>query len=383
MKGLELNQIKDKIEEFFPLKPFILSFSFLLLTLIVFVSLQSTFNGNDDESIKLTGKIIAEIKVTEDIKIEEPSDTTANTVIPAENTQTQVTPEDIPNISSQDNSKELSLEDSIAGLSESSTLGPLPIIRKSDGLSSFKAYQVPFTVKTTTKGVISLVAIDFGLSDILSKSMIETLPLMVTFATSPYAHNLQEKVSAARQKGYEVWMGIPMQGNNVNVGPNSILAGLNNKENTFRLNTHLGKATGYAGIAINAQTKFPDESPELQALTNSISSRGLGIAQLESHDTIIGISAAKANAPFVKSNMWIDKELTKEAILKSLAEIEKIALEHGTAVAAFTPSIFTATVIEEWQRSLDTKNIQLAPLTYSTKMNMLKPESAIKKDEPK
>lgn len=372
------HKIKDKVEEFFPLKPFLLSFSLLLLTLICFIGIQTILNGDNQTDIKLTGKIIAEIKVEENKEEIVPS------IIQPNDIPEQSEPESVPNLNDQPVSEkvEIEIEESIAGLSEETPLGSLPIIRAADGLTSFKAYQVPFTVKSTTKGVISLVMTDFGLSASLSQSMIETLPTMVTFIASPYANDLQPTVLSARSKNFEIWMDIPMEGSDIDIAPNSILAGLNNKENLFRLNTHLSKAKGYAGIVINAEAKFPDGSSELQTLTNSISARGLGIAQLNPSDKVIGPSALKANAPFVQSKIWIDETLSKESLLKSLENAEKLSLEHGVIVAAFRPSAFTASIIQGWQKSLESKNIQLAPLSYSAKMNFSAPSSTVKKDVP-
>jgi polysaccharide deacetylase 2 family uncharacterized protein YibQ len=330
--------------------------------------------------MNLAGKIIAEIKV-EDVKVEEEklADTKPEEV-KKEIVASAILPDDVPDQVVPDAN---TIEDSIAGLSEVTSFGPLPIIRKSDGLTSFKAYQTPFTAKATTKGVISLVMVDFGLSEKLSNSMLQTLPPSVTFVASPYAYNLLSSVLAARSKTFEIWLGVPMQGNNTNVPPNTILMGLNNNENTTRLNGHLGKTKGYVGIVIDAQSKFPPESPELQAITDSISARGLGIAQVDPNDKIIGPSAVKANAPFVQSKIWIDEIVSKEAILKSLAQVEKMSLENGTAVAAFNPSLFTANVIQEWQKSLESKNIELAPLSYSAKMNLSVPASTVKTDAAK
>ena len=394
MKSKALNKVKNKVEEFFPLKTFILSFAFLLLALLSYIGIHQAFFKKADESMKLSGKIMAEIQIEDSNlepvieppapepvveKIEAPTEETPeiNPDAPLE----VVDPEAIPNPRDQMASETIALEDSIPGLSEETPFGSLPIVRSSDGLKSFDAYKTPFIAKATTKGVISLVMVDFGLSDTSSKLMIESLPISVTLIASPYAENLQSKISAARGKSFEIWMNIPMQGDSVNMGQNTILSGLNSKENLFRLNTHLGKATGYAGITIDALSKFPEASQDLQRLMDSISTRGLGIAQLEPDDKMIGLSAVIASAPFIQSTLWIDNMLTKQNVLNELSRIEKISLENGIAVAAFRPSPLTTSIIQDWQKSLESKNIQLAPLSYSAKMNLSAPAATVKKDE--
>ncbi len=308
-------------------------------------------------------------------------------------------PEPSPEASQETEPEDITIEDSIAGLSEETPFGSLPIIRSSDKLTSFDAYKAPFGLKSTTKGIISLVMVDYGLSEKLSTQAVNILPDDTTFVLSPYAHNLQSKISVARSKGMEIWMGLPMEGSSIsttamNIGPHAILSGLQSKENIKRLNTHLGKATGYTGVAITITPAFADGSADLQALITSIATRGLGISQLEpippsAPPSVISTAAAMANAPFIQGNIWLDTNTLKDTILKSLMMAEQISLDKGVAIASFHPSALMFSVISEWQKSLETKNIQLAPLTYATKMNAMaqpspqEPQPATEKHDEK
>ncbi len=301
MAGQILHKVKNRMEEFFPLRSFILSFASLMLLLFCYIGIHQAFFGKDDENIGLTGKVMAEIQI-EDIKPEpaiEPPKPVEEKVEPPKVETPEIDPEApleestatptethedkppqqdplpnkpeeiIPAIQETAPPETVALEDSIAGLSEKTPLGFLPIVRKSDGLKSFEAYKTPFVAKPTSKAVISLVMVDFGLSDTLSKLMIDSLPPNISLVASPYSTNIQAKISEARAKAFEIWLNLPMENHNFNIGQNAILSGLNSRENMLRLNTHLSKATGYAGIAIDAQSQFPENSPELQNLTKS------------------------------------------------------------------------------------------------------------------
>lgn len=389
MAGFSVAKIKDTVDGIFPLKTFCLSLALLLLLLIGTTGIYQLFIAEPVGPVAPTGKTIAILEMPRHIEdqpiqtiVEEPQApvSTESPSKPAgDETLEPPSPEDAHHSTIEDipQTTEIVIEDSIAGLSETTPLGPLPIIRESDGLRSFEAYKAPFKLKPDSKSVISLVMVDYGLSDRLAKNAVESLPAATTFVASPYSDNLQAKISGARSKGMEVWMGIPMQGTRnstiINMGPHALLSGLNTKENIMRLNTHLGRATGYAGIAFDVHPTFSQGSPELQAIINALSTRGLGVAQMEQEDTLIDMAAAHINAPYVNGDIWIDEILTKDAIATALAQAEKISLSGGHAVAVFHPSLLVNTVIAEWKKSLPETHIQLAPLTYTTNISRTSP----------
>lgn len=382
-----MGKIKDTVDGVFPLKTFCLSLALLVIALLLTVGIHQAFFAKPVEHSTLTGKTMAMLEIATKIE-DQPIQTIVEDPKPVEPTMEEppkpavdetletpspedahhATPVDVPKVTEPEPT-EMAIEDSIAGLSEETPFGYLPVVRDSDGLRSFDAYKTPFKLKADTKGVISLVMVDYGLSDKLARDAIAKLPAATTFVASPYADNLQAKVTGARSHGMEVWMGIPMQGTEnsapTNMGPNAILTGLNTKENLMRLNTHLGRATGYAGVAFAVKPTYAEDAPELKSLINTLSTRGLGVAQLDPTDKLIGHSAEQTNAPYVGGNIWIDTVLTKSAILAALAEAEKKSLAGGNAVVAFHPSMLTHSVIAEWQTSLTGQHIQLAPLTYA------------------
>lgn len=369
----------------FPLKTFFITLAALLLTLVIGIGIFQYFIAPPAQDTQLSGKIIAvaEMRKTiidEPIKtIHEPTpDEAAKDHSEEDNHSSNeahpLNPSDIPTPSEKATNEDttdapLEIEEAIEGLFEETTFGPLPIIRQSDGLKSFDAYKAPFKLAPTTKGVISLVLLDYGLSTKLSKAAFEILPAYSNFIASPYSENLQAKITAARTKRIEIWLGMPMEGHHntlkESLGPDTILAGLAPKENVNRANKHLGRATGYVGVAFNATPPFPDGSPDLQTLMNGLSSKGLGIAQMDTKDHLIDSAAAQASAPFVGADILIDAEPNKTDIIAALSTAEKMALEDGSAVAVFNPNILTFSLIAEWQKSLGAKNIQLAPLSYS------------------
>lgn len=435
--GLSVEKVKKFVDGFFPLKTFCLFLALFLFLFLGTIGVYQLIFKPPAPDLTLTGKTIGTMETTHKVddqpietapeektedppkeipKAEEHADTAETPAEPAHETKHadashEATHEDAGHETPETEAKHdapatdekpsvTAVEDSIAGLTEQSPSGYLPVTRP-DGMKSFEAYKAPFKLNANTKGVISLVMVDYGLSDNLSKAAVLNLPAATTFVASPYSSNLQAKISGARARGMEVWMALPIQGTDnsapTNMGPNTILSGLNSKENMNRLNAHMGRATGYVGMAIDVTPSFDKTSPELRSVINNLSARGLGVTQLVPNDNFISMIAAQTNTPYINGDLWIDTVLAKDDILAALANAEKTALANGHAVASFNPSLLVNTTIADWQKSLAAKNIQLAPLTYSAHMAIdtptktaavaeEKPAEAVapeKKEEPK
>lgn len=386
-------KIRENIDHVFPLRLFALTLAALLVLLVVTLLVLFGLYGHAEPVAHPTGKVMATVTIEEEAP---PEDITLaeKPPVPTSDVPTEATHEtpsheaqpDTPHGTALETSPppapQDSIEDSLAGLSEETDFGWLPITRHSDGMTSFSAYKAPFTLNADTKAVISLVMVDFGVSEKLSKEALDTLPSGTTYIASPYATNLQSKISIARSKGNEIWMHLPMQAAapfaSNDSGPYTLLAGLNDIQNTKRMNITLGKATGYAGVAVTVDPAYPDGSTDLQPLIKNIAERGLGLAQLAPTDDTLRMAAHQVAAPFIQSTRWIDSEQTKDALLAALQSAATDAQNKGFSVVAFRPSPLTFRVIHDWQKSLAAIHVQLAPLTYAEKQSrMEKPVESV------
>jgi len=395
-----LKKIQGKLEGYFPFKPFLTFFAALILAFVVYLFIQNAMFATGEHK-PLTGKIMASISLEEKKEVSEPPPPPPlpQEIIetaPDEISETPLEPPEAkkdeiletppepsaeveqPSVEQPVQPSEITIEDSVAGLSETTKYGPLPIIRPSDNLKPLDAYKAPFKLNPNTKAVISIILVDYGLSDKNSELSLTDLPPFISFVASPFADNLQSKISTARQKLHEVWLNIPIedvQKNNeprTGLAPDTLLMGLKLQENMDRLNTNLGRATGYAGVAFTTAPSFDENSTDLQNIINSIGGRGLGITQMNPEDIKIKNAASRNNSIFAQGDIWIDNSPNKQDIQDALAKAEKIALTRGQAIAVFRPSPIIFSMISEWEKSLDAKNIQLTPLSYTALLNKFK-----------
>lgn len=258
------------------------------------------------------------------------------------------------------------VEDSIAGLTETTAYGMLPQIRKEDGLSSFKAYQAAFTPRPETKAIISLAMVDFGLSPTASLSALNHLPKGISYVASPHTPDLQSWVRRARESGDEVWLTLPLQTAvypRDDSGPLTILAGDAEKTNEARLFSVLGKATGYVGVVLTGSPDFSSDKAGLNSIFAILGGRGLGMVQADVQDQVASSYAAQNSLPFAQGAHWLDINPQKENVEEAFRQIETDAMDHRVSVAFFRPYPSLLPVLTAWQKSLEAKGIEIAPLS--------------------
>ena len=82
-----------------------------------------------------------------------------------------------------------------------------------------------------------------------------------------------------------------------------------------------------------------------------------------SNHSIAQRAAIESEVPFIVRNIFIDHLDDTEEIKKSLAQVERLALKLGYAVAIGHPRDKTLREIGPWLNSIENKGFQLVPLS--------------------
>lgn len=329
---------------------------------------------------KLTGKVMAQVSLTmpeaEPEKLPVPTNSgpeiPANTLEPHDQpppTDQAVTIESV--LAEDDKPHSNPTEDALAGLYEVTPYGSLPVIRESDAMTPFKAYQPDFVPKNNSKFFVALVMVDFGLSEALTKDTIVNLPSAISFVASPYGSALQPKITGARSYGHEIWMELPMQGKDFgkdDPGPVTLLAGLVKAQNETRMKTIMGKATGYVGAVSIVAPDFSTAPQGLENIMAMLAKRGLGFAVAAPDDASLKPLAQAEAMPFAQSDMWLDHATDKQSLTAALTKLESLATGQKVAVAFFHPYPALFDQIREWKKTLPAKDIELVPLSTAIRL---------------
>ncbi|MBC8338984.1 MAG: divergent polysaccharide deacetylase family protein [Rhodospirillales bacterium] len=189
-------------------------------------------------------------------------------------------------------------------------------------------------------------------------------PLTMSFLT--YASGLAKQTKAARDAGHELWMHIPMEPGSPDIdpGPNVLLTGLPEEELLTSIRWNLDQFSGYAGINNHMGSRFTADLAGLRVVMGELKKRDLKfLDSITSGRTVARKAAREAGVPFLGRNIFIDHLDETAEIEKRLAEVERLAMKSGFAVAIGHPREKTLRTIGPWLEGVEEKGFRLVPLS--------------------
>jgi uncharacterized protein len=259
-------------------------------------------------------------------------------------------------------------------LLEKSRYGMIPVV--SDGLKPFTVYAADADrAKAAKMPVVAIVIGGLGVGAAKTTDAIMKLPAAVTLAFTPYGSDPAKLAERARAQRHEILLQIPMEPFDYpdnDPGPQTLLTTLGAEQNLDRLYWHLSRFQGYAGIANFMGGRFVVTDAVMQPIVREAAKRGLGYLDDGSAPRSVASSLAAGQAmPFAKADFSIDAVPTAVEIDRTLAKLENLAKERGTAVGIASALPISIERIGVWIKALESHGIMLVPLTTA----MLKSKS--------
>jgi polysaccharide deacetylase 2 family uncharacterized protein YibQ len=259
-------------------------------------------------------------------------------------------------------------------LLEQSRYGMIPVV--SDGLKPFTVYAAEADrAKAAKMPVVAIVVGGLGVGAAKTTDAIMKLPAAVTLAFTPYGSDPAKLAERARAQRHEILLQIPMEPFDYpdnDPGPQTLLTTLGAEQNLDRLYWHLSRFQGYAGIANFMGGRFVVTDAVMQPIVREAAKRGLGYLDDGSAPRSVASSLAAGQAmPFAKADFNIDAVPTAVEIDRTLAKLENLAKERGTAVGIASALPISIERIGVWIKALESHGIMLVPLTTA----MLKSKS--------
>lgn len=254
----------------------------------------------------------------------------------------------------------------LPGLTESSTFGPLPVIRSTDRLRPFDAYKYPHSV-IHAGPAIALVLRGLGKSDDALDSALRTMPEEITFALSPYALDIKDLPLRFFEHGHEFLLEVPFEPVDfpkTDPGPHVILSDAPVDRNLEKLHWVLAQASGYMGVLSSYDSRLLEVSSAARPVLGDIYKRGLLFAdgstfpQMQPETIALGFQA-----PYARVDIHLDASPVPADIAASLADLERLALDQGRAVGMFSAQPASYREVMRWVESLPAKGITLIPLS--------------------
>ncbi|MBE0531610.1 MAG: divergent polysaccharide deacetylase family protein [Rhodospirillales bacterium] len=218
---------------------------------------------------------------------------------------------------------------------------------------------------TGGRPMIAIVIDDMGLDRKRSARAVG-LPGPLTLSYLTYADDLDEQMAAARSHGHELLLHVSMEpaSRTVDPGPNVLLTDLPPEEIRRRLAWGLERASGYVGINNHMGSKFTGDAAAMAIVMAELRRRGLlFLDSRTTPDSSGGREARRAGVPLLERNVFLDNDNEVAAVNARLAEAERIARHHGTAIAIGHPRDATLEALAAWVSGLTQRGFVLVPLT--------------------
>ena len=236
--------------------------------------------------------------------------------------------------------------------------------------ASWMAHAVPFE-NIENKPLVSIVLDDMGLNQFHSDWAV-SLKAPLTLSYLPYAKNLANQTQSARAEGHELLIHLPMEPRGTaDPGPGALMVNMDQMEIKKRLARALYVFPGAIGVNNHMGSLFTADQRVMSIVLTQIKSSGqLFLDSLTTSNSLVAQLGDKLNVPVVSRDVFLDDIDKEDEIVRRLREVERVALDKGTAIAIGHPRVTTLRVLEKWLANLAEKKIRLAPLSAVAKTRL-------------
>lgn len=211
---------------------------------------------------------------------------------------------------------------------------------------------------------IAIIITGLGLSRSSTEQALE-LPKDVGLSFSPYAHNVRQWMESAREKGYELYLDLPLEPEDyplTDPGPYALLTNHAEDHIHSRLDWILERSPLYVGLVTPIREKFTDYLDTLVTTLHYLKTKQILMVRGKPKASAVFDKALQVSGISGKNaTTVIDSIITADAIDAELAKLEKTAREQGIAIAIARPYPVTLRQIKKWQGRLHSKDIILVP----------------------
>ena len=236
--------------------------------------------------------------------------------------------------------------------------------------ASWMVHAIPFE-NTENKPLVSIVLDDMGLNRLHSDWAV-SLKAPLTLSYLPYAKDLANQTQSARAQGHELLIHLPMEPRGAaDPGPGALMVNMDQMEIKKLLARALYAFPGAIGVNNHMGSLFTADYRAMSIVLMQIKSSGqLFLDSLTVSNSLVSQLGDKFNVPVVSRDVFLDDIDKKDEIVRRLKEVERVALDKGTAIAIGHPRLTTLRVLEEWLANLAEKKIRLAPLSAVAKKRL-------------
>lgn len=251
--------------------------------------------------------------------------------------------------------------------------GALPVMRAGDQARPFDVYRVPFAKENLDKPLISVVVMDFGLSQTATSTVLQSMPVGTAVVLNRTARGAQDVAAQAHKAGFEIWADLAVEPMNYpadDPGANALFSNASIEQNQDALYRQLAAFMGYAGVFVSSSSPYLKNNQDADFLSRALFSRGLGVmANTDQVDNAFVKNAASSRAPFFAGAMIRVDEPSDAVRQMKVAQAQ--ALKNGYSILVIPPSKGVGLMVQGWIKGLADQGIAMAPLSVIAERGLI------------
>jgi polysaccharide deacetylase 2 family uncharacterized protein YibQ len=205
---------------------------------------------------------------------------------------------------------------------------------------------------------IAIIIDDLGYDRHIATSFIQyDLPLSLSvLPKAPYTDYI---VNEANKRGRELILHLPMEPKDypqLNPGPGALLLGMNDGAARKTINDHLNRISGIRGVNNHMGSSYTEIPEKMAVVLTEIKKRNLFyIDSITTNKTVAFKLAKKMGIPAASRNIFLDNDLSPDAIMLQVKRLLSLARHSGAAIGIGHPHRETLDVLMRLLHELKTE----------------------------
>jgi polysaccharide deacetylase 2 family uncharacterized protein YibQ len=196
------------------------------------------------------------------------------------------------------------------------------------------------------------------------------VPAPLTFSVLPFGPYSQKYAAAAKERGFEIMLHLPLEPLNpkVNPGPGVIKRDFTEEEVSEELNRDLEQVPEAVGINNHEGSAGTSDDRLMGILMEALKKRQMFFVDSMTVASSVALKYARLNQiPCAKREIFIDNQTDLASKKETLRELMKIALREGTAIAIGHVRKGTAEAITEMLPEFAKAGVEVVPVSELVK----------------
>lgn len=216
---------------------------------------------------------------------------------------------------------------------------------------------------------IAIVVSGLGLDAATTRTATELMPPAVSFAFVPYGYQAGPMIAAAKAKGHEVLLQIPMQnGGTPAPGPHVLRVGESAADIEADLDWYMKRMTGFEGVANLLGGEITSDREAMTTLVKAVGDRGYYFLDDGTSKRSLSLSIAQGlNVPAGRADVILDATANPAEVQANFDRLVALAKAKGKAIGLASGLPQHLAAIATYASGLDAQGVALVPVSTIVK----------------